>query len=148
MQLPDDRVLKFFYNVSHSVGAGGSNKYFDVLLVQYFLKKVYKALKTVRPPAGDIPTNGICDRVTKAWIWQYQKDLKRIHVQGGVFVDGLIDRARAPISSISKTTYTIIHLNRSMKGHYPQYFDLQQLDPDIPHELRLLMLQLLLPHFI
>lgn len=104
-----------------SVGKGGYNyKRSDVQLVQFFLRQFYKnhpelfvLLPKTKSKSNFIIIDGIYGPQTEAGILLYQKSVAEKGTP--VKVDGLVDVANSVISSISKTTYTIILLNANFR---------------------------------
>lgn len=100
-----------------SIGLGGNNyRRADVQLVQFFLKQFYDKhpeifSKLPRSSAGRFVIDGICGGQTTSGIRQFQKSQRD---NGALIaVDGLVDvcSSDSPVSSISRTVYTILHLN-------------------------------------
>lgn len=105
-----------------SVGKRGNNKKrSDVQLIQFFLRQFYKAhpelfilLPKTKSNSNLIIIDGDCGGQTKAGILHFQKDRS---IDAKIKVDSLVDVAHSLISSISKTTYTIHHLNHWFQLH-------------------------------
>ena len=97
------------YNVEQSVGKGAVNASSDVKLVQYLIRHIYGA------QAVGVKVDGYIGPVTVSWIERYQKDARARGVN--VLVDARIDRAlgSSEVSSVSKTYYTILDMNRQLK---------------------------------
>jgi hypothetical protein len=102
------------YNVEQSVGQNSVNAAGDVKLVQYMLRSIYGAA------AAGVAVDGWSGPVTLTWIKRFQTDAKA----GGskVLVDGRIDRATGQVSSVSKTTYTIMLMNFALQRKNPNAF--------------------------
>ena len=93
------------------MGKGGVNANSDVKLVQYLIRHIYGA------QAAGVAVDGYIGPVTVSWIERYQKDARARGVN--VLVDARIDRALCSngneVSSVSKTYYTILDMNRQLK---------------------------------
>jgi hypothetical protein len=99
------------YNVEQAVGQGGTNASGDVKLVQYMLRNIYGQ------PAAGLVVDGYIGPVTMSWIHRFQKDARAKGVN--VLADGRIDRAMAQISTVSKTTYTVLVMNAELRRSNP-----------------------------
>ena len=99
------------YNVGQAVGPLAPNATGDVKLVQYMLKHVYGL------PAASLKVDGYIGPTTISWIKQFQEDAMKAGVK--VLVDSRVDRAFGQVSSISKTVYTILVLNRALRERNP-----------------------------
>ena len=99
------------YNVGQAVGPYAPNASGDVKLVQYMLKHYYG------PPAANLKVDGYIGPTTISWIKRFQEDSKKSGVN--VLVDSRVDRALGQVSSISKTVYTILVLNRGLAVRNP-----------------------------
>jgi hypothetical protein len=119
--LPESDELPVFYNVTHAVGQNAPNVPNDVKLVQYLLMAYYE--KAGNPPPGKMSVSGYCEPVTMRWILDFQMRLNK-SFPNGVLLDGRIDRVRnnSIITSISKTQYTLVCLNNSVKFRNPYAF--------------------------
>jgi hypothetical protein len=127
-----------FYNVSHAVGPGAPNRTTDVELVQFFLREIYDHPSNVKKkPAGTMTVDGVAGPITFAWIRRFQEDVKR--AGGSVLVDGRVDHARGrqfDSSSISRTGYTIAHMNMTYRRRYGTQHDYLDKHPRIPPALK------------
>ena len=99
------------YNVDQAVGPNAPNATGDVKLVQYMLRHSYGQ------QAATLKIDGYIGPITIGWIKQFQEDSKKAGVN--VLVDSRIDRAFGQVSSISKTVYTILVLNRALLARNP-----------------------------
>jgi hypothetical protein len=126
----------FIYNVGMTVGPNRANLEEDVLLVQYFLKKVWArpgefAPPFPPPPEGDMLLDGKFGRITARWITAFQRtERSRGHPCA---VDGRVDSA-PPGGQNEFVVYTIAHLNNDFLVTYPEIpFDaIAANDPDCP----------------
>jgi len=126
-----------FYNVDFAVGPNAINKRTDVMLVQFFLREIYNhpSLIATKPP-GTMVVDGLCGPITSQWILHFQQDVKK-HGKS-VLIDGRVDHARGEqctLSSISRTGYTIGHLNATYRKRYLAQHDYLERHPKIPGEL-------------
>lgn len=102
------------YNVERAVGRNGANAQGDTKLVQYLLSNIYAN------EASGLTIDGLCGPVTISWIERFQKDCK---AKGeSVLCDGRVDRAFGAVSTISKTTYTILLMNQELQKRNPAAF--------------------------
>lgn len=134
---------------SFAVGPGRPNRRDDVLLVQFFLKKLssFQLLGGTQNPQKMMQVmafavDGIAGPITFQWIRDFQKNSPI-----GLFADGIIDAPPASVagdvqmsSSISQTTYTIIAMNMLAWGFCGGPFNVEQ-DPEFPAELRMAILR-------
>lgn len=111
-----------FYNVEQAVGANAPNGSGDVKLVQYLLRHYYGNA------AAQLAVDGWIGSVTISWIRRFQEDAKK--AGANVLVDSRIDRAFGQVSSVSKTTYTILLLNAALRSKNPAAF--QALPQSVP----------------
>ncbi len=125
-----------FYNVDSAVGPGCPNKRTDVMLVQYFLRRLYyNSVKQYKPDGPPVEVTGVCDDRTKAWILFFQKELTS--TGNNVLVDGRVDPGKqGQLSAISRTGYTIEGLNVQHAKRYRKDHDYLELSPNVPAELR------------
>lgn len=138
---PDGMTGEYYFNVSHSVGAGGKNYWTDIMLVQYLISKIYllenhprdiRALTAVqRNSLPDPMTDYKNLKLTEKWIRIFQEDLK-------ITVDGRIDMAKGTTMYTNKL-YTIWGLHD--RFHYYYLFhdgDIKKplTDPDMPLMLK------------
>lgn len=128
---------RLFYNVDKAVGPGAPNLRPDVLLVQYFLREIFKKTTTVGPfPGGEVSVDGNPGPQTFSAIVHFQKELRK---QGTpVAVDGRVDPVldERVAGSISGTHYTILFLNLGYKDRRPQDWPHVSRAHDCPGELR------------
>jgi hypothetical protein len=137
-----------------SVGLGGNNyRRADVQLVQFFLKQFYDKhpeifYKLPRSSANRFMIDGICGGQTTSGI-RYFQDYQR-NGGGGqpLAVDGLVDVCNkdSPISTISRTLYTILSLNdwfqkygdgREHNANLERHPDIIRYAPELRMELAL-----------
>jgi hypothetical protein len=135
------------YDVDAAVGPGASNRRDDVLLVQFFLFELYSEVAELkkRDPFGDAVrkkkrealVDGIFGPFTAAWILDVQRFIKS---KGRtVHVDGRVDPSRSSYdkkSTITRTTYTIVHLNSAFRRRHMLQHDHLDRHPRIPAELK------------
>jgi len=126
------------YNVTMAVGSQyAPNKRDDVLLVQFFLKKIYEHRDSpyVLPEAGSMVVDGLCGPTTKAWIRHFQTAGRFNNRKG--WVDGRIDRAQGSgIATVQKAIYWISFLNNDFAVLYGlTIYDNLWMIPDMPPEL-------------
>lgn len=108
------------------MGKGGVNATGDVKSVQYMLRHIYGQ------PAAGLAVDGYIGAITMSWIDRFQKDAKAKGFD--VLADTRIDRAMAQVSSVSKTTYTILIVNGELKRCNPMaYQNLPQAVPINPN---------------
>lgn len=128
----------YIYNVSFAVGYGKYNVRDDVLLVQYFLKKIWDKHKTkAQPPAGVMKVDGFMGPTTHRWIKNFQSGATMKTPDPTVmYQDGIVNRAVAD-SLIAETerTWTIVMLNYNFEVKYPELYYILPLAPDLPPEL-------------
>src|SRR5262245_38868920 len=90
----DTEFLPMFYNVTFSVGPGRDynwqdddgnwkhahrgaiNRRDDVMLVQYFLKRIYQFTPGLIAPEGIMTVDGFNGPITQRWIVAFQNDVK------------------------------------------------------------------------
>lgn len=129
--------LPIFYNLNMAVGDNAPNMKEDVMLVQFFLREVYKGRTAFDPPEtspkGEMKVDGVCGPVTKNWLLKFQLDIRSRG--SSIYADKRADKVTGVVSSISKTIYTIIFLNAGVKKIRPDFEDLASA-PDVPNELR------------
>ncbi len=99
------------YNVERAVGKNGANTQSDTKLVQYVLRNIYST------EAASLKIDGLCGPVTISWIERFQKECKAKGLN--VLCDGRIDRAFGEVSTLSKTTYTILVMNQELQKRNP-----------------------------
>jgi hypothetical protein len=137
---PDKHGTPFIYNLTMAVGNNGPNKRDDVMLVQFFIKRIFEnPTRSRRPPDSLKPLviDGICGPITTSWIDFYQDDVAKDGADL-IRVDHLVDRARRRgVSSISQTVYTICWMNLDFRnsGRMVGEFEDVHNDPEVPPEL-------------
>ncbi len=109
----------FFVLNETIIGKGGDNRKFsDVQLIQFFLRQFFiprpqlfaKLPKPRRTATPVLTIDGKFGPQTATGIVEFQKFVRDAG-QGTIKVDGLVNVATGFRSSISKTIYTIMHLN-------------------------------------
>jgi hypothetical protein len=121
-----------FYNVNYSVGRSARNFPDDVMLVQLLLKKVYDKDRGVLAPPGEMEVTGFCGPTTMSWIQHFQLQCKT-QFQLSIATDGVVDRCRERVqSTISRTIYTILHLNAVVRKGDPGAYEELEDGPDCP----------------
>ncbi len=136
LDLGDDEArakFPYVYNVSFAVGYVGYNCRDDVMLVQYFLTKIWER-SSVPPPAGAMTVDGWMGPITDRWIRTFQSGVTMNKPSPDAMVhDGIVDRALVGrYGSISGRTYTIIALNFSFYNRYPELYYFLPTAPDLP----------------
>lgn len=133
-----DASVDTIYEVTHAVGKNASNMRDDVLLVQYFLKKIYSKQggHALSQPSKPMVVDGYFGPTTRSWILMFQNDVRTSGFS--VCVDGRVDPPTGAegVGSISKTTYTILHMNDAFKFRFPDIHAQMTTHPDVPAELR------------
>jgi hypothetical protein len=136
-----------FYNVTRAVGKGGYNEKEDVMVVQFFLQRVYlHADMKARKPKGEMKVDGKCGPITCNWILKFQLDMRDIGRD--CYPDGLVDKAGNENNadnwntSISRTHYTIRMLNNGVRVFEPALYKTLPYNPEVPPELRVAFLRM------
>jgi hypothetical protein len=126
----------YIYNVSFAVGYGRYNVRDDVLLIQYFLKKIWARLER-KPPIGVMEVDGLMGPTTDRWIRNFQSGGTMVTPDSTVmYQDGIVNRAvGAQEISGSEMNYTIVMLNYNFGKKYPELFYILPAAPDLPPEL-------------
>jgi hypothetical protein len=132
---------RLLYGVDGAVGPGGPNQKSDVLLVQYFLREIFKGTDQFKqsPFPGVLAVDGIAGQQTFAAILHFQRVMKK---QGStITTDGRVDRIEGEHvrGSISGTQYTIIFLNFGYHKARPADWPRVSKAGDCPGELRPLL---------
>jgi hypothetical protein len=127
------RDYPYVYNVSFKVGFAGYNCRDDVMLVQYFLKKIWERSSAPRP-GGTMKVDGWMGPITDRWIRKFQSGATLKPPSPDVMVhDGIVDRA---IGGTDSTEYgqkwTILALNFGFRNRYPELYDILPFAPDVP----------------
>lgn len=129
--------LPIFYNINFAVGDNAPNMKEDVMLVQFFLREVYKGRTSFdpaeKPPRGEMKVDGVCGPITKNWLLKFQLDIR--NRGSSIYADKRADKVKGVVSSISQTIYTLIFLNAGVKKVRPDFENLESA-PDVPNELR------------
>lgn len=120
------------------MGPGASNLRDDVLLVQYFLREIFKNTPKFQqePFAGEVKVDGVPTPNFFAAIRHFQmvekKDGKLIAT------DGVIDAPKEefPRGAISGTQYTILFMNNRFRSARPQDWPRVSQATDCPTEIR------------
>src|SRR5262245_32973690 len=130
-----DKTDTLFFNVDAIVGENGVNRREDVLLVQYFLKKVATRLAGQQPITQiiqKIQVSGTMDRATIDAIRAFQEDSRRL--SPATVVDGRVSVARG--FSYGGGSWTIALLNQILKANFPNLWPRIQDFSDCPAEIK------------
>lgn len=130
--------LKYFFNISKSVGPYRTNRRTDVALVQTLLRNCYDN--------GDIAKlqiDGDCGPKTRAAIRKFQQEYSYYSMQAGLEAlekDGIVTRADnfgfdGPNGTI--IAYTIVALNYTLFQLKPKVWENLPYSPNVPSYLRL-----------
>jgi len=133
-----DTQYPYIYNVNYAVGYGKINVRDDVLLVQYFLKKIWDKHKyQATPPPGVMKVDGFMGPTTHRWIKNFQSGATMKTPDPTVmFQDGIVNRAVADtLVAGTERSYTIVMLNFNFKVKYPELYYILPIAPDLPPEL-------------
>jgi hypothetical protein len=107
---------KYFYLNSGSVGFGMTNATEDVLLVQYFLSKIYQR-NTPKPLGRTLLVDGRFGPITHYWILFFRE---QVRVAGGTLKDGSnLDGGSRSIAVVDPWSTTITALNAAYNDLYP-----------------------------
>jgi hypothetical protein len=122
--------LAAIYSVDAQVGRHGANHYSDVLLVQFFILRVY------RHHNHNMRMTGQCDDNTLRTIRDMQLEAR--HRGFSIRVDGAVDpiRTSTGIASLAHSVYTIIWLNENYRSTFQFFYNDIRLDPLLPNPLR------------
>ena len=127
-----------FYTVDYSVGASGLNRKDDVMLVQFYLKRIYDNPfgGYSRPdPSQVMKVDGSCGPITKRWILDFQQTAQSKDMQPTSIVpDGRVDRV--PHGNAPYGSRTITMLNKVHSEYYGDDDDVR-LSPEAPSYLKL-----------
>jgi hypothetical protein len=134
-----------FYNVNFAVGKNCPNYREDVLLVQFFLKRIYMIDgMTGLKPKGNMTVDGKCGPVTQNWIRKFQIDMMNRGLK--CYPDGLVNKAGNTtgnkVGSLSHTFYTIRLMNNGMRTGDRQLYKSLAVNPEVPDELRAMFAQM------
>jgi peptidoglycan hydrolase-like protein with peptidoglycan-binding domain len=132
--------IPYFYNLTSAVGGGRECLKEDVMLVQYFLKKIYEHKNEIKnKPYGEMVVDGKFGPITRNWILSFQ-------IRQQANADGIVDKASNQannrMGSISKTIYTIRLLNNGMRILYREFYRTLPYQQEVPADLRLALLQM------
>ncbi|MEO7360166.1 MAG: hypothetical protein ABI120_07545 [Gemmatimonadaceae bacterium] len=139
------RVISM-YELSGSVGRGGTNFTNDVMLIQYFLFSIYigtvfstpfEIESTALKPAALVPMTGRFTPDIIPWIETFQQDANRKGL-GPVVADGRVDACKAGwgIKTGRTAGYkTIMALNQVLVNANRDIFE-RLTDPNLPVALR------------
>lgn len=130
--------LKYFYNVTKSVGPGRPNQKGDVALVQALLRKNYDDNEVSK-----LVIDGICGPKTKSAILKFQKEFSHHTEKAGLEPlekDGIVTHADnfgfdGPKGKV--VAYTIVALNFTLNKLKPRVWENLPYDPTLPVWLRL-----------
>ncbi|HEX8250043.1 MAG TPA: hypothetical protein VF599_17855 [Pyrinomonadaceae bacterium] len=134
-----------FYNVNQAVGMGCPNWSEDVMVVQFFLQKIYEHADW-KPfqPKGAMKVDGKCDPVTRSWILKFQSDARDSGTN--LYPDGIVNKAGNAVSNqkaaITGTTYTIRSMNNFLRHNQKPLYSTLPVNPAVPPLLRLAFLQM------
>src|SRR5262245_32764554 len=138
---PADPKLPMFFNVTASVGQGGSNSNSDdIFLVQFYLRATAEATTATKPGGEErrqralkVPLSGSCDALTIDGIRAWQEGAKQDHP--GTVVDGKVSVAQGYL--YGGTMWTIVHLNAAYRSLFPGTWPRLQNHPKCPADLKL-----------
>ena len=137
----DNPVLPMYYNVTMAVGSpkNAPNRRDDVLLVQYFLREIYRnplGKTSFQKPKGVMVADGWWGPVTARWVLHFQQESR--NAGKPVACDQRVDRCltKSGISTISETLYTILRLNIDFRMMWPDVFPSLETAVNAPAELR------------
>jgi len=134
-----------FYNVSYAVGMGCPNWDEDVMMVQFFLQKIYEHEDMKKhTPQGSMTIDGKCGPITRNWILKFQLDVR---TQGyDALPDGIVNKAGNAKSneytSISNTQYIIRAMNNFLRIKRKPLYSTLPVNGEVPPPLRLAFLQM------
>ena len=137
----EDSKYADFYNVSYGVGMGNRNWMEDVMLVQFFLHRIYlfDSDWNQYKPSGTLTVDGVSGPITRRWILKFQSDCREDG--DDISVDGIVDRAGNAASnwesSISTTIYTIRYLNNIVRNGQNDFYRTMPYNQQVPPLLRL-----------
>jgi len=134
-----------FYNVSYAVGMGCRNWTEDVMLVQFFLQRIYTDAEWKQhKPQGTMKVDGLCGAITRHWIAKFQADAR--NEGSDIRVDGIVDKAGNPDNnrrgSISRTLYSIRAMNNFLRQSQKPLYSTLPFNQEVPPLLRLAFLQM------
>ncbi len=135
-----------FYNVSYAVGMGCRNWDEDVMMVQFFLQKIYEHEDMKKKtPKGTMTVDGKCGPITRNWILKFQLDVRIIEGYNAL-PDGIVDKAgnakSNEITSISNTQYIIRAMNNFLRTKQKPLYRTLPVNAEVPPPLRLAFLQM------
>jgi hypothetical protein len=133
--VPSDRT-KIVFNVDEHVGPNCPNATEDVFLVQFLMRKaVAKALADrplLRQRILRVQVTGKCDPATVDGIKAVQERMKEKNP--GTIIDGRVSPAKGTI--YGDGTWTILTLNATVRGSYPETWPRLQDFQDCPAPLK------------
>lgn len=113
-------LLRQFYTVERAVGKGSPNQRDDVLLVQFFIRRILEGFNVTIPGERPLAIDGQCGRQTQRYIQFFQKDLNTSYgkhiVEDGV-VSPMANRAGL-VGKSDKIIYTMVALNTNYSDRY------------------------------
>jgi hypothetical protein len=142
---PRNDQLPLFFNVDTSVGQNGSNSSTeDILLVQLLLRKAAEpATALLRPDRKQrmlkVALTGMVDAATIDAIKAVQEDIKEF--EPATVVDGKISPAKG--YQYGGNHWTIIHLNSTVRRHFPSVWPRLHDFPNCPLLLKQKVAQVL-----
>ena len=130
---------KLFYNVHATVGPGATNRRDDVLLVQYFIREIFRGLPSFKSDpfqGGTLAVDGVAGKQTFAAILHVQMVQKKLGAN--IPIDGRIDPPTNEqlLSTVMHNQYTIIYLNKGFKRARVNDWPRVSQASDCPAELR------------
>jgi hypothetical protein len=132
--------MPWFYNVNYAVGLGGVNARLDVLMVQYFLTKLFEAPDWAdRKPRPALLVDGISAKVTPQYIAAFQMGVNASLLPARRMpADGLFHRVtNAAASDPQGVAWGLVELSREFRRQYPELFVQPAQALDAPMELRI-----------
>lgn len=129
--------MKYYFNVSKSVGPNRPNSKTDVALVQALLRNCYDTTDIAK-----LKIDGDFGPKTKAAIRKFQEEFSHHSVNAGLQAlekDGIVTRADnmgfdGPNGKI--IAYTIVALNYTLKQLKPDFWQNMPYSPNVPAYLR------------
>ena len=126
-------LLPFFYNVTSHVGAGRTNNFEDVMLVEFLMQKVgefYREHGALR----NVLVNGAFDKNTADAIIAFQTVEKRR--RPAVVIDGVVSPQQGTSPAYGSAVWSICQLNKYVKDSYKQVWPRLQDLPGCPALLK------------
>lgn len=144
----DPKNSYIFYDVDKAVGPGAPNTRGDAMLVQYFLREIFKGVPEFQKtpfPGGTMAVDGVAGPQTFAAIKHFQKIAAQRY--GGGSQDGRVDTPAGEkhYGAFSGAQYTILNMNNAFAKARRQDWPRVSRTFDCPSELRS---QIIEPKFI